>query len=33
MGDNARNYVAKHLTIEQMVDNAISVIDKVCETK
>lgn len=33
MGDNARDYVAKHLTIEQMVDNAISVIDKVCETK
>ena len=33
MGDNARNYVAKHLTIEQMVDNAISVIDKVCENK
>lgn len=33
MGDNARDYVAKHLTIEQMVDNAIRVIDKVCETK
>lgn len=33
MGDNARNYVAKHLTIEQMVDNAVRVIDKVCETK
>ena len=33
MGDNARDYVAKHLTIEHMVDNAISVIDKVCETK
>lgn len=33
MGDNARDYVAKHLTIEQMVDNAIKVIDKVCETK
>lgn len=33
MGDNARDYVAKHLTIEQMVDNAIRVIEKVCETK
>lgn len=33
LGDNARDYVAKHLTIEQMVDNAIRVIEKVCETK
>lgn len=33
MGNNARDYVANHLTIEQMVDNAIRVIDKVCETK
>ena len=33
MVDNARDYVAKHLTIEQMVDNAIRVIEKVCETK
>lgn len=33
LGDNARDYVSKHLTIEQMVDNAIRVIEKVCETK
>lgn len=33
MGDNAREYVAKHLRIEQMVENAMNVIDKVCKTK
>ena len=32
LGNNAREYVATHLTIEQMVDNAMSVIDKVCKT-
>ena len=26
-------YVAKHLRIEQMVENAMNVIDKVCKTK
>lgn len=30
MGDNARDYVAKHLTIEQMVNNAMIVIENVC---
>ena len=33
MGDNAREYVAKHLTIEQMVNNAMIVIENVCKTK
>lgn len=33
LGDNARIYVAKHLTIEQMVDNAMKVIYNVCITK
>lgn len=33
LGNNAREYVAEHLTIEQMVDNAMSVIDNVCKTK
>lgn len=33
MGDKSRDDVAKHLTIEQMVDNAMVVVDKVCKTK
>lgn len=33
MGINAREFVAKHLRVEQMVDNAINVIDKVCDIK
>ena len=33
MGDNARDYVAKHLSIEQMVNNAMIVIENVCKTK
>ena len=30
MGDNARRYAAKHLTVGQMVDNAMSVVKEVC---
>lgn len=33
MGDDARDYVAKHLTIEQMVDHAMIIIDKVSNNK
>lgn len=33
LGNNARKNVAEHLTIEQMVDNAMSVINNVCKTK
>lgn len=33
MGDNARDYVSKHLTIEQMVDHAMIIIDKVSNNK
>lgn len=33
MGDNARDYVSKHLTIEQMVDHAMIIIDKESNNK